>query len=115
VIDDEEKMRMLFHAALEDAGYRVLSAESGTHGLRLLQHQKVDVILVDIFMPGMDGLELIQLLRKKEPTSKIIAMSGSTGDLDYLTIAKYLGANETLKKPFSMQELLTAVAAQLSP
>ena len=62
LIDDEEQVRMLFQIALEGAGYRVLTAESGPHGLRLLQHQEVDLILVDIFMPEMDGLEVIQLL-----------------------------------------------------
>lgn len=71
---------MLSQIALEDAGYRVLSADSRPHGLRLLQHQEVDLVLVDIFMPEMDGLGLIQRLRTTRPTSKIIAMSGSTGD-----------------------------------
>lgn len=114
VIDDEAQVRMLFQTALEEAGYRVLSAESGHHGLNLLQHQEVDLILVDIFMPGMDGLELIQLLHTTRPTSKIIAMSGGSGEWDYLATAKHLGANATLKKPFSLQELLDAVASQLA-
>ncbi len=114
LIDDEEQVRTLFQTALEESGYRVLSADSGPHGLTLLQHEAVDLILVDIFMPGMDGLELIQLLRKTRPATKIIAMSGGTGEWDYLAIAKRLGANDTLKKPFSLEELLNAVATQLS-
>jgi CheY-like chemotaxis protein len=67
LIDDEESVRSLFQVALERAGYRVLTAENGKHGLRLLEHQEVDLILVDIFMPGMDGLELIPLLRETRP------------------------------------------------
>ena len=51
LIDDEESVRMLFQMALAQAGYRVLTAESGSHGLRLLQLQEVDLALVDIFMP----------------------------------------------------------------
>ena len=113
VIDDEPQVRALFQTALETAGYRVLTAESGQHGLRLLQQEKVDLILVDIFMPGMDGLELIQRLRATRPTSKIIAMSGGTGEWNYLDAAKHLGADVTLNKPFSLQELLDAVGAQL--
>lgn len=112
-IDDEDSVRRLTQVALERAGYRVLIAESGQHGLRLLEHQEVDLILVDIFMPDMDGLEVIQLLRKSRPLSKIIATSGGSGDGNYLDTAKYLGAQDTLMKPFSLQELLDAVATQL--
>ena len=108
-IDDDDQVRMLFQIALEGAGYRVLIAESGPHGLRLLEHQEVDLVLVDIFMPSMDGLEVIQLLHKTRPACKIIAMSGGSGEWDYLDTAKHLGANDTLKKPFSLQELLDAV------
>lgn len=99
--------------ALEGAGYRVLAAESGPHGLRLLQHQEVDLILVDIFMPETNGLDLIPRLRATRPTSKIIAMSGGSWEWDYLDTAKHLGANDTLKKPFSPQELLDAVSSHL--
>jgi len=114
LIDDEESVRMLCQTALERAGYRVLTAESGQNGLRLLQHQEVDLILVDIFMPETDGLDLIQHLRATRPTSKIIAMSGGSWEWDYLDSAKQLGANDTLKKPFSQQELLDVVSSQLN-
>jgi two-component system response regulator VanR len=113
LIDDEEQVRMLFQVALEGAGYRVLTAESGKHGLRLLERQEVDVMLVDLLMPDMDGLELIPLLRKTRPAIKIIAISGGSGEWDYLDAAKSLGAHATLKKPFSVQELLEAVSSQL--
>ncbi|HYR60407.1 MAG TPA: response regulator [Nitrospiraceae bacterium] len=112
-IDDDDPLRMLCQTALEGAGYRVLTAESGPQGLRLLQHQEVDLALVDIFMPSMDGLEVIQLLHKTRPGCKIIAMSGSSWEWDYLDTAKHLGANDTLKKPFSLQALLDAVSSQL--
>ncbi len=112
-IDDDDSVRRLTQVALERAGYHVLIAESGQHGLRLLEHQEVDLILVDIFMPDMDGLEVIQLLRKSRPLSKIIATSGGSGDGNYLDTAKYLGAQDTLLKPFSLQELLDTVATQL--
>jgi len=113
IIDDEEQVRRLFQVALAEAGYRVLTAESGPHGLRLLQHQEVDLMLVDIFMPETDGLDLIPRLRATRPTSKIIAMSGGSWEWDYLDSAKQLGANDTLKKPFSLQVLLDAVSSQL--
>ena len=113
-IDDEDLMRTVFQVALAGAGYRVLTAESGPHGLRILEHQEVDLILVDIFMPETDGLELIQRLRATRPTSKIIAISGGSRERDDLDPAKQLGANDTLKKPFSLHELLDAVSSQLN-
>jgi CheY-like chemotaxis protein len=112
-IDDEESVRRLCQVTLEGAGYRVLTAESGQHGLRLLEHQAVDLILVDIFMPDMDGLEVIQRLCKTRPASRIIAITGKPGAKNNLNIAKHLGARDTLMKPFSLQELLHAVASQL--
>jgi len=113
LIDDEDSVRMVFQVALERAGYLVLTAENGKQGLRLLEHQAVDLILVDIFMPEMDGLELIPLLRKTQPATKIIAISGGSGKMNHLETAKYLGAHDTLKKPFSLQTLLDAVSSQL--
>jgi DNA-binding response OmpR family regulator len=114
LIDDEESVRMVFKAALEQAGYHVLTAENGKQGLRLLKQQEVDLVLVDIFMSEMDGLELIPLLRQTRPASKIIAISGGSGEWDYLDAAKTFGAHDTLKKPFGLQELLKAVSTHLS-
>ena len=114
LIDDDDQMQKLVKIDLEDAGYRFVSADNGKHGLRLLEHQEVDLILVDIFMPEMDGLELIPLLRKTRPATKIIAITAGTGDKNFLDVAKLLGANAALEKPFGRQELLDAVALQLS-
>ena len=114
-IDDDDPLRMLCQTALEGAGYRVLIAESGQHGLRLLEHQEVDLILVDIFMPDMDGIELIQILRKTWPAIKLIAMTAGKGVRNYLGMAEHLGAHGTLQKPFTRQELLDVVASQLGP
>ena len=113
VIEDEPQVRTLVGAMLEAAGYHVLTAASGAEGLCLLNDQAIDLILVDIFMPGMDGLELIKRLRNTCPTSKIIAMSGGTTQWNYLDVATHLGAHATLQKPFSRQELLDVVRARL--
>jgi YesN/AraC family two-component response regulator len=79
-----------------------------------MQHQEVDLILVDIFMSETDCLNLIQHMRVTRPTSKIIAKSGGSWEWDYLDAAKHLGANDTLKKPFSLQELLDVASSQLN-
>jgi DNA-binding NtrC family response regulator len=113
IIDDEEQVRLLFQVALVGAGYLVLTAESGNHGLRLLEYQEVDLVVVNVLMPDMDGLDLIAFFSKMRSASKIIAISGGSGEWDYLDAARCLGAHATLKKPFSPQELLDAVAGQL--
>jgi DNA-binding response OmpR family regulator len=115
IIDDEEQVRTLFKTALEEAGYGVMVADSGKQGLCLLHDQAADLILVDIFMPGMDGLELIRQMRKIRPASKIIAMSGGSAEWNFLDVAKMMGAHGTLKKPLGLKELRNAVSSQLKP
>jgi CheY-like chemotaxis protein len=114
LIDDEEQVRLIFQVTLAGAGYLVLAAEDGQHGLRLFQRQEMDLILVDIFMPEPDGMDLIPRLDATRPPSKIIAISGGSWEGDYLDKAKHLGPNDTLKKPFILQELLEAASSQLN-
>jgi len=113
VVEDEPAVQLLLSTILEDAGYRVVTAASGQEALRVLDHHTIDLILVDIFMPGMDGLELISHLRRTSPYCKIIAMSGGTDEWNYLDVASQLGAKTTLQKPFTGQELLRAVRAHV--
>ena len=113
LIDDSEKMRKLGKIDLESAGYRFMSASSGRHSVRILEHEEVDLILVNIFMPDMDGIELIQALRQTRPTAKIIAITAGKGLRSLFDIAKQLGADDTLEKPFTRQELLSVITSQL--
>jgi CheY-like chemotaxis protein len=92
------QVRMFLAVALGWVGNHVLTTESGKLALRLLEYQEVVLILVDLLMPDTDGLELIPRLRKTRPASKIIAISGGTGQCDYLDASRYLGAHATLKK-----------------
>jgi DNA-binding response OmpR family regulator len=110
-IHDEEQARALYKVALEESRYRVLTAENRAHGLRLLEQQPVNLILIDIFIPDMDGLELILQLQKIRPGHKMIVLSGGAR---YLDLAKHLGANDTLQKPFSVQDLLARVSSHLT-
>lgn len=115
LIDDNEAVRTLFRTILEQAGYCVLIAASRDAGLRLLHNEIVDLILVHVFLPDVDGLEFIHRLRKTRPDCKIIAMLGGSGEWGYLDTVKLLGANDVLGKPLSPKELLDTVSAQVKP
>jgi len=103
IVDDEEGIRSALDMLLEDSGYYVITAEDGKDALKKLQQIKVDLVITDILMPDMDGLELITYLRKKNPDLRCIAVSA--GDPTYLKVGEYLGADRILEKPFSKDEL----------
>src|SRR5882724_4831199 len=86
VMDDDALLRGALRVALEAAGYEVLEAGDGDAGLRLQREQGADLVLVDIFMPQRDGLEVIRALRAETPQTKIVAMSGGgqTGQIEVL-------------------------------
>ncbi len=107
VIDDEEPIRTLLRAALEQDGHEVMEASSGKLGLQLYRNQPADLVITDILMPDLNGLDTILELVREFLDVKVIAISGQ-GD-ERLSAAKLLGARRTLRKPFDMQELLSAV------
>jgi len=116
VIDDEESVRFVVKEMLEFEGYEVTTAPNGKVGLQLFRKQPTDLIITDIFMPEMEGLETIRELHRDFPQLKIIAMSGGgeSGMLSFLSFAKRFGALRTLRKPFSREELLETVQGLLA-
>jgi len=110
-MDDDALLRGALRVALEAAGHEVLEAGDGDAGLRLQREQGVDLVLVDIFMPQRDGLEVIRALRAEAPQTKIVAMSGGgqTGQIEVLRAATAFGAARILSKPFAPRDLLTAI------
>jgi CheY-like chemotaxis protein len=115
VIDDQEPIRRIVRRALEQAGHQVLDAEDGELGLQLLERHPVDVVVSDIFMPGMDGIQMLRQIRKQFPAVKVIVMSGgdSSGMLDLRRDAELLGAVKSLSKPFTTHEIVTIVNSVL--
>ena len=116
VIDDEDSLRAALRRNLQKAGYHVIEANEGRQGLQRLASFPVDLVLIDIFMPGKEGLETIRELRRSYPNIPVIAMSGggSKGMADVLCVATILGARRTLLKPFTGQELIEAVQHELA-
>lgn len=113
VIDDEPLMTHLYQEILEQAGHELLLAPNGHEGLQLFRQRSVDLVITDVFMPVQDGLEVIMTLRREKPSTPIIAITGNAEGSPFLTVAKQLGAQHALAKPFTPTDLLQAVHQHL--
>jgi len=115
VVDDETAIRLAIRMILENAGHTVVVAEGGHDAVRAIEAFSFDVLVVDIFMPRMGGLETIKVFRETAPEVPIIAMSGYAmrGETtpEFFRQAMDLGAATCLCKPFRSRELIHAIAA----
>ena len=114
IIDDEESIRLLLRSVLEAAGYEVTEATNGRQGLDLYRQRPADVVITDILMPELNGLEMLLALTREFMHVKVIAISGAQEEKLILDVAKHLGARQTFQKPFSMPQLLDAVRYELT-
>ena len=117
VIDDEDALRLIIRRILERAGHSVLDASDGREGVALTQAQDFDLIITDLLMPEMDGIETIREIRARGISIPILAMSGGGSSEAsarlFLGAAAKLGANAILAKPFRAAELLQSIKALL--
>jgi two-component system response regulator MprA len=119
VIEDDLGVRAAMKELLESEQYDVTLAEDGRTALRLLEGRAYDLVMVDAFIPGMDGVETINVLRTLRPRMPIIVMSelgiraGSKTPRDLLAIAAEQGADRSIRKPFGSKELLQSVRSCL--
>jgi DNA-binding NtrC family response regulator len=113
IIDDEEIIRALLRSALEAAGYEVTEAANGREGLELFRHRPMDLVITDIVMPELNGLDMLLELTREFLEAKVIAISGAGGEKNVLDVARLLGARQTFEKPFSLPHLLGAVRYEL--
>ena len=113
VIDDEEIIRVLLRSALEAAGYEVTEAANGREGLDLYRKRPTDLVITDILMPELNGLDMLMELTREFLDAKVIAISGAGGERNVLDVAKLLGARQTFPKPFSIPDLLSVVRYEL--
>ncbi|MEN6481695.1 MAG: response regulator transcription factor [Anaerolineaceae bacterium] len=111
IIEDEIEISKILASYLEKAGYQVISAARGDQGLSLWEHSKPDLILLDINMPGMDGLEVAREIRKKSDIP-IIMITARVEESDKL-IGLELGADDYVTKPFSPREVVARVKTVL--
>lgn len=116
LIDDEESIRSTLMDCLDSAGYAVEEAENGRMALRLIESTAYDLIIADVFMPEVDGIELIQILNEKDDHPPIVAISGGGGILPpnwSIKIAEIYGVDAALMKPIDMKVFLGSVEQAL--
>ena len=115
VVDDDEQIRELVDSMLTAYGYEITLANNGQLATRVYREQPFDLVITDLVMPDMEGIELIQKLRAINQNVTIIAMSGGASGASetYLKTAGFLGARYTLPKPFKLDELLKVVSTAL--
>lgn len=112
VIDDDPEIVTTLEMALGDI-HQVFTAHSGRAGLKLLKENEFDVVITDIFMPEVDGFEIIMQVNTMHPRPYVIAMSGYTGRYKFncmSDVAAALGVQQVLYKPFSIRDLLKTVS-----
>jgi CheY-like chemotaxis protein len=115
IVDDDAAVRTTIQLLLERAGHSVVTASDGSKGLKLFETEQFDLLFLDIFMPGMDGIETMRRVHAQQPLVPIIVISGNpilseSGPApDFLTMAMKLGAIFSLQKPFKPAALLDAV------
>jgi len=115
VIDDDPVVRQFVELVLAQAGYNVSSVASAELGIKALQTARWDLVLLDINIPDMNGLEVLRLLRKYQKVKASVMMMTARGDVSTVREAMETGADGYLVKPFGPQDLLKRVEAMLNP
>ncbi|MFL0249461.1 response regulator transcription factor [Clostridium neuense] len=111
IVDDEKEIRDLIDIYLKNEGYKTLKAENGIAALELLKNNNIDLILLDIMMPKMDGIQTCMKIREEKNTP-IIMLSAKSEDIDKI-MGLTTGADDYITKPFNPLELVARVKSQL--
>jgi len=106
VIDDEAGIRDVLREILVDEGYEVFTAEDGPEGLQIVQGERVDLVILDVWLPNMGGIDVLKELKASRPELEVIVISGH-GNIDLAVKAVKLGAYDFLEKPLSLDRVTT--------
>lgn len=112
LVEDEELLRAGVQEMLEIQGFRVISAPNGQEALACLTLQPIDLVITDLVMPQMNGIDFVQQLRQIRPDVPVIVVSGSTRNIMQrygIDTIQVPGANASLSKPFKSTDLLTQI------
>ena len=112
IVEDEAKMRRLLELNLEEDGFNTLSAGDAEGGLKLLRQGSVDLVLTDLKLPGMSGLELLQSVKRQNPAIPVVVMT-AFGSVETAVEAMKAGASDYVLKPFSLSEMRMVIRKEL--
>jgi two-component system alkaline phosphatase synthesis response regulator PhoP len=114
VVEDEPDIRKLIDYNLTQERFKVLQAEDGEQALKILQHEKPQLVILDLMLPGLSGMELCKILRQRHETAKlpILMLTAKAGETDRI-LGLEMGADDYLAKPFSPREMVARVRAIL--
>lgn len=112
VVEDDASISLGLRINLQGEGYEVLSAEDGEEGLTLARRERPDLVILDVMLPKMNGLQVLQTIRHEGMQMPIIVLSARTGEMDKVAGLE-LGAEDYVAKPFSLAELLARIRAAL--
>ncbi|MGA3173455.1 MAG: response regulator, partial [Syntrophorhabdales bacterium] len=113
IIDDEQAILGSLSSILRDEGFDVSAARDGKEGLALFEKEKPRIVLLDIWMPEMDGLEVLRLVRERDPEAVVIVISGH-GTISTAVEAVKMGATDFLEKPLSIEKVLEVIQRGLA-
>jgi two-component system nitrogen regulation response regulator NtrX len=113
VVDDEVSIRISLGGILEDEGYQVVMAENGSDALDMIREEVPDLVLLDIWMPGMDGVQTLERIRNLFPELTVVMMSGH-GTIETAVKATRIGAFDFIEKPFSLDKVLITIGNALN-
>lgn len=113
IVDDEEYLRNALCDILSNEGYNLIPAENGEQAINLFNNTHFDLVLMDIMMPGFDGIETIRILRTLKPDIKVIVISGSSQSLSQLKLVQSREIQGVIYKPFDLEKLITLISSTL--
>ncbi|MDY6838542.1 MAG: sigma-54 dependent transcriptional regulator [Thermodesulfobacteriota bacterium] len=108
VVDDESTISQALSGILSDEGYETLTAPNGYEALKLIEEQAPDLVLLDVWMPGMDGIETLQEIKRTNPFLQVIIISGH-GTIETAVKATKLGAYDFIEKPLSIEKVVVTI------
>lgn len=117
IVDDQPELLGILRRILEKEGHSVSDAKNGVVALRHCASEPCDLVITDLFMPEVDGIQLFLELKRSSPDTRVIAMSGGVSLFprdQILQVADLLGADSLLKKPFTREDVVEAVNGMLA-
>ena len=112
IVEDDESILFGLQDILESQGYQISTASNGTSGLKLALQESIDLAVLDIMLPGMNGLEICKNIKKEKKRLPIIMLTAKSSEMDKISGLDY-GADDYITKPFSLSELLARIRAIL--